>query len=259
MNAKKISLKTSDGIKIVGIQLCSPLRTDKIVILCHGITVDRNEDGIFTRLAKELSREGFNTLRFDFRGHGESSGKQEEMTISGELLDLETAFVWVKKQGYKKIGLLGASFGGGIVSLFSSFHQDSLSSLVLWNPSIDYSQYLYPKSPWKKKYFGEEKFQQALKKGYTEIGDRKFKYGIKLFNEVRFLKPYEELRKFKKPTLFIHGDKDSYVPYRDSLKYSNLMGAKLITIKGAEHGFHDKKEWEREAIEETVKFFKKTL
>jgi alpha-beta hydrolase superfamily lysophospholipase len=259
MNFKKISLKTSDGIKIVAIQTIPSIKTDKIVILCHGITADKDESGILVRLADVLVHNGSSSFRFDFRGHGESGGKQEEMTLSGEMLDLTTVFIWVKKQGYKKIGLLGTSFAGGIASLFSSFYQDQISSLVLWNPSLDYSQYLYPKSPWKIKHFGEQKFAEALKRGYMEIGESKFKFGIKLFNEVRFLKPYEELKKFKKPVLFIHGDKDSYVPYRDSLKYSNLIGAKLITIKGAEHGFHDKKEWERETIGETVNFFKKTL
>ena len=91
------------------------------------------------------------------------------------------------------------------------------------------------------------------------MGSRKFKLGIKLFNEIKFLKPYQELKKYKKPILFVHGDKDSYVDYQESIRFSKLLKAKLITIKDAEHGFQDKKEWQEKAINKTISFFKKLL
>jgi alpha/beta superfamily hydrolase len=257
MEAKKISLKTADGIKLVGIQLKPVFKTDKIIILCHGLTVDKDEGGIFVRLAEILANKGIASFRFDFRGHGESGGRQEEMTIAGELVDLETVYHWLRKQGFKKIGLLGASFAGGITSLFCGFNRNLIDTLVLWNPAIKYN--LIPKTPWEKRYFNPSSYTYALKYGFIRIGTGGFKLGIKVFQEIKYLKPYEELKKIKKPILFIHGDKDSYVDYRVSVKYAKLLQAKLVIIKGAEHGFHDKKEWEEKAIKETVNFLRTTL
>lgn len=253
--SKKISFLTPDKIKLIGILEKSKEKNNKIVILCHGITVDKNEDGIFAELSNNLVKNGFDCLRFDFRGHGESSGKQEEMTIAGELVDLATIFNWLKNQGYKDISLLGASFGGGIVSLFASCRPE-IKKLVLWNPALDYSGFFEPKTFWEKKYFGEKIYKQILKQGYVEVGSKKFRLGIKLFHEARFIKPYKELKKYRGLILFVHGDKDSYVSYKDNVKYVKLVGAKLTTIKGAEHGFQDKKEWREEAINKTIEFLK---
>ncbi|MBI2641484.1 alpha/beta fold hydrolase [Candidatus Roizmanbacteria bacterium] len=251
-------LHTADGTKLFGILNQAKEKNDKIVILCHGITADKDEEGIFVELSSALTSQGIDCFRFDFRGHGESKETQEDITIAGELVDLETVFEWVKR-GYKRIGLLGASFGGGVASLFASFNQKYVHGLVLWNPSLDFTQYLVPKTEWKKKYFGEEAFQRALNLGYTQIGNSRFKFGIKIFNEVRFIKPYEALKKFPGPILFVHGDKDTYVPYEDSIKYSRLVGGKLTTIKGGQHGFQDDKRGREEVIKATVDFFNRSF
>ena len=255
----KATLTTPDKTQIVGILSKAKKDNDKIIVLCHGLTVDKDEDGIFRQLSENLVENGFDCFRFDFRGHGESGGKQEEMTIAGELTDLLTVVNFIKNKNYKKIGLLGASFGGGICALFSSFNKDAILALVLWNPVLDYSSWLFPKNNWHKKYFGQTAIERAEKFGFTEVGSRKFKLGIKLFNEIRFLKPYQELKKYKKPILFVHGDKDSYVDYQESIRFSKLLKAKLITIKDAEHGFQDKREWQEKAINKTISFFKKFI
>ncbi len=92
--------------------------------------------------------------------------------------------------------------------------------------------------------------------GYIEIGSRKFKVGEALFAELRQIEPLKEIQNLEIPMLFIHGDKDSYVPYEDSVRYSKLFkNAKLETIKGGEHGFHDNKKESDRADEATIQFF----
>ena len=62
------------------------------------------------------------------------------------------------------------------------------------------------------------------------------------------------------PILFIHGDSDTYVSYKDSVKYSKLVkNGILVTMKGGEHGFHDKKENSDQADKATVDFLLKYL
>lgn len=60
--------------------------------------------------------------------------------------------------------------------------------------------------------------------------------------------------------MFVHGTNDEKVPYEDSVKYSKLVkNCSLVTIEGAEHGFHDRKEDSEKADKATVDFLLKNL
>lgn len=255
----KVYFKTSDGIELVGAWELPKNPTQKAIILVHGITVDKNEDGIFSELAKLLKENGYAVFRFDFRGHGESQGNSIDMIITGELKDLQAAIELVNKD-YKELGLLGASFGGSIGSLYISKNKDKFKCLCLWNPILNYDHtFLTPTLPWLKD--KKEQMKKDLEeKGWTEIGSRKFKLGKRLFEEMKRFYPYQSLREIDMPILIIHGDRDTHVSYEDSKKYVDyLKQGKLITIEGAEHGFQDNKEHRERVLEETLKFFRENL
>ena len=72
--------------------------TNEIVILCHGLKANRTERGSFDHLVEALRVNNINSFRFDFRGHGESSGKDFEMTVSGEKEDLESTIKMLSKK-----------------------------------------------------------------------------------------------------------------------------------------------------------------
>lgn len=205
-------------------------------------------------VSRELVRKDFSVFRFDYRCHGESKGDSVDMNISGEYSDLRAIVKFVLGLGYFRIILVGASFASGSIALYLSKHPEEICGLVLWNPVIDYNCFLQPTVPWAIKYFGKEAIKRIEKQGFSEVGSSKFKIGISLFKDMRTIKPWELLKDLDMPILFIHGDKDSYVPYEDSVKYSSKMqNSKLITIKDSDHGFSEK-ESRREAINETVKF-----
>src|SRR3989344_340435 len=257
---EKVYFETSDGLRLCGILSAPDKTSGKCIVLCHGITVDKEEGGIFTNLAKKLAASGFAVFRFDFRGHGESEGKSVDMTITGEAEDLTSAVLFLQKKGYKDFGILGASFAGGAVSFFSFAHKDIVKALVLWNALIDYRSKINPTTKWGKKYWGKPAFERIEKFGFTKIGSRKYKVGKKLMDEIKVLKPYERLMSLNIPILFVHGDKDTYIPINDSIKYSKLMkNAKLEIIPGAEHGFHDNPIQEEKADGLTIKFFDDNL
>lgn len=246
----------SDGLKLCGI--LTRQETDKCIILCHGITVDKEEDGIFTNLADKLAKKGLAVFRFDFRAHGESEGNSIDLTITGEKKDLEAAYELLRKLGYKQFGILAASFAGGAVSLFTAEHPE-IKALVLWNALIDYESALNPTLAWPRKNFGPEAQKNLETQGYMEIGSSKYRIGRKLIEEMKKIKPWQELKKTKIPMLFIHGDKDTYIPYKDSVNYAKMFNAKIEIIQGAEHGFHDNKEQEEKADNTTVEFFTQNL
>lgn len=253
---EKVYFKNTDGLKLCGILTKPQKETQKCIILCHGITVTKDEDGIYTELAKKLADSGFTVFRFDFRGHGESEGNSIDLTITGEKKDLEAAVRFLQDLGYKDFGITVASFGGGAISLFVAENKNIIKAIVFWNAVIDYHSILQPELPWPKENFGAEAMKKLERQDYIEIGSRKFKVGKALFSELRQLKPLREIQSLDIPMLFIHGDKDIYVPYEDSVKYSKLFkNAKLETIEGGEHGFHDNKENSDKADKATAQFF----
>jgi dipeptidyl aminopeptidase/acylaminoacyl peptidase len=254
---EKVHFKTSDGLTLCGILTKPENKTKKCIILCHGITVNKEEGGSFPPLAKLLSDEGFASLRFDFRAHGESEGNSLNLTVTGEKLDLEAVFRFLENLGFKEFGILAASFAGGATSLFAP-NQKSLKAIVLWYPCLDYNFILKPKLPWPKKNFGKEAMQKLERDGFIIVSDR-MKVSKKLINELKTIKPWEELMKTDLPILFVHSDGDTYVPYQDSVKYSKMLNAKLETIHGECHGFQDNKEYQEQADRATVNFFKKHL
>jgi len=260
MNVKKITVPLKNQGELVGVWHIPTNPSDKAIILAHGITVDKDETGIFVKLADSLCSRGYHVFRFDFRGHGESSGKSVEFNANWEIDDLQTIVRYVEKEGFSKLGLLGASYGGSSATVYSAKHLSrNIICLCLWNPVLNYDHtFLNPTLPWIKT--KKEHMQiEIAEKGWTTLGSRKFVLGKSFFDAMEKLSPYESLNDIKIPTLIIHGTKDTKVPYEDSVKYvENLSKGELKIIEGAEHGFHEV--WEYKIAEKvTVDFFKKHL
>lgn len=245
----------SNGLKIVGILETPKNATSKAIILAHGLTVDKEEHGAFTELSRSLVEAGFATLRFDFHGHGESEGKQEEFTTRGEVDDLQNAVSYMKSQRFTEIGILGASFGGAISVLYTAQYPTDAQCLCLWNPVLDFnSVFLKPKTPW-----GKENFNLNTIKNFLIVGSAKFRLGKQLFDGMERINLPTFLEKIFCPTLIIHGNKDTRVPLEDSIQYVHyLQDGVLEVVKGAEHGFHDKP-FTQKVTAITVLFFQENL
>ena len=73
--------------------------------------------------------------------------------------------------------------------------------------------------------------------------------------------PYKKLKDISIPSAIIHGDKDTHVPYSDSVLYVKNLGGptQLVTIKGADHGFHSGGEDGIQASKAAIEFFVKNL
>src|SRR5690349_11530430 len=62
------------------------------VLLLHGFTGTKSEaHGMFVKMSRALVDHGIASLRFDFRGSGDSGGSFEEMTIKSEVIDATEA------------------------------------------------------------------------------------------------------------------------------------------------------------------------
>ena len=101
------------------------------VVACHGLSASKDSDK-YLLLAEALPRAGLALARFDFRGCGESSGREDETTVASRIEDV--AAVLEGLTGHPDlqgtVGLLGSSLGG-FVALFVALERDL--PVVTWN------------------------------------------------------------------------------------------------------------------------------
>jgi len=115
MREEKISF-ISRGKKLIGIKTIPERTSANAIILFHGLTNTRDDCPLILDTAKELTKRGFITLRFDYFGSGESPGNLSEKTMSSLEADSKAAIKYLlKDERVKNIGLWGRSMGGTMV------------------------------------------------------------------------------------------------------------------------------------------------
>ncbi len=239
------TFRTLDGLHLAGTLTMPEGETDSGVVLVHGGGVTREEGGFFTRLATGLAGAGLASLRFDLRGHGESPGRQEELTLATILNDIRVALAHLRDQtGATQLDLLGASFGGGICGYYAAKRPGEVARLVLLNPQFDYKWRTIDSRP----YWKDEHISEDMARVLDEEGSIAFtpslRHGRPLLNEVFWLQPHTVLGEIQAPTLIVHGTGDTLVPIDSSRRAVPQLAATsctLIEIEGAQHGFavHD--------------------
>ncbi|MGH3974354.1 MAG: alpha/beta hydrolase [Pseudonocardiaceae bacterium] len=233
-------IRTLDGLYLAGTVVTPDDTPERAVVLVHGGGVTREEGGFFTRLATGLGEAGVASLRFDLRGHGESEGRQEELTLFAVLNDIRVALAHVGQvTGASHISVLGASFSGGLCAYYTAKCPDEVARLVLLNPQLDYKKRTIDSRPyWSDDYLDDEIAQQVKAQGYIDFTPS-FKHGRALLNEVFWIKAHLVLGEITAPTLIVHGTKDTFVPVESSRAAVSQFQVqhKLVEIEGAQHGF----------------------
>ncbi|MBI2327198.1 alpha/beta fold hydrolase [Candidatus Curtissbacteria bacterium] len=260
MERKDIKIKTADKFSLDGVFI-QVEDSSKGIIFAHGMTVNKDDEGIFVRAEPELNRLGFSTIRFDFRAHGKSSGDSiRDFTISGEVRDLGAVVDFMRAKGIDWLGLAGASFGGSIAALYAGRNPDAVQMLFLANPVLDYDKaFLHPTTVWAMRTFIN--LTDRLKRfGFIEVASRRFKMGKPLIDEMRSYYPYQELENYMGPLLAVHGSRDEKVDIRHvQHRFDELSNAskEFRVIKGSKHGFHDEP-YESEVVDMIARFFSQT-
>ncbi len=229
-----------DGTKLCGVFTVPRKGVKGFAILLHGLGGTKDEyGGFYKELSEKLCGEGYATLRFDFRGHGESEGYQREFTVTGQILDIKASVREVSKIWNGNISLVATSFGAGAGVIYTAIHgRNIIDRLVLISPVLDYQQtFLTPKTPWMKTQFTNEKLRDAEETGYISF-EGMFDIGIKLIEEMRIIKPYEYIRTLDKPILTIHGERDTIVPVETSMEHGvPNRHSRLVILPNTDHGY----------------------
>jgi len=238
---EKIFFKNSKGKKLWGILSNPTSQIEKpIIILCHGFSTSK--DGrTYVRLEQILNKKGLSTFRFDFFGHGESDGKFEEITTSEAADDVQNAIKFLKESGYKKISLVGSSFGG-MASIIAASKTDDVYALALKSPVSDYIGMSLARH-------NEQEIKNWKEKGYidiTGVDDEKRKLNYSFYKDAERINGYDAAKKIKIPTLIVHGDRDETVTIEQSKRTASLIeNCRLEIIEGGDHKYSREEHFEK--------------
>ncbi|MET9258763.1 alpha/beta fold hydrolase [Amycolatopsis sp. NPDC004079] len=265
------TVRTPDGLRLAS-TLTEPdgRQPRRAVLLVQGASVTREEGGFFTRLAEGLAEVDIASLRIDLPGHGESEGRQEDLSlfallnvIRGSIEHLSGAVPGVRTS------LAAASFSGGVAACYAAERPDDVERLVLFNPLLDYrGRFIEEKSAWSADgYLNDKEAADLKEQGYLGHGPG-FRLGRAVLNEAFWFEARQNLPRITAPTLIVHGTKDTFVPVESSRAADRELTCehRLIQLEGAQHGFavHDDPKyadprtqaWQRQVIRDVQEWLR---
>lgn len=234
----KLYFNSLDGFQLAGILSIPEDHPVSVAVMVHGITADKDEGGFYTDIASALDNNNIASFRFDLRAHGESDGRQEDLTLLGGVSDIAAAVAYAKEHtGFERVHIIAASFGGGLCAIYSPRHNHDLLSVVLLNPNLDYNfNWLTHEGYWDNDRLTQEGAAALKRQGWLPHGQ--FHYSRAMLNEMIHIRPSQYMRDITQPVLTVHGTADSMVSF-DIAKanYHCNDECKFIAVEGADHGF----------------------
>lgn len=114
------------------------------VVFVHGAFEERQDAHLVLRdAAAGLARQGFNVLRFDLFGHGDSAGEFADATLSHWVADTRAACETLRKHtGCQRVALVGLRLGALVAAQAAAALGEVASHLVLWQPVVSGRAYL---------------------------------------------------------------------------------------------------------------------
>lgn len=205
------------------------------VVACHGLQASKDSDK-YLLLGKEVPPEGLALARFDFRGCGESTGKEEDTTIASRVEDLRAVlkYLALNRRLDGRFGLMGSSLGGYVALHLIAAGRDALP-IVTWNaPSNldDLMETIEGDAPG----LGGAFFDELAKRTYAEAPPGVTRH------------------------LVVQAEADAVVPVEHGagLLARAAEPCDLVIIQGADHGLTDPAH-RREALARSLEWFKRFL
>jgi len=235
-----VRLHTADGFEIA--TAIMPTAGDDIVLWMHGIQVDKDEyKGFFRDGARSVADAGFTSVRFDFRGHGQSSGSSVDFSVVGQSIDVAAVVRNVREKLWRttsRLHLIASSFGAPAAIFAAAKYSSIVQTVSLISPVRSYRRtFLRPETPWAADFFTEANVD-AIEGGGTICMDEDFHLSTRLIEEMRIIRPDLALAELTQPTLVMHGDRDSMVPYEATADACRgLPHVRMVTMRGVDHGY----------------------
>ncbi|MCE5239277.1 alpha/beta fold hydrolase [bacterium] len=224
---------------------------------------------MFTKAARRAEGMGFCSLRFDFRGRGDSEGDTQATTLTTMIADTVAATRFLLAEtGLERVALIGDCSGSEVALGTGPLHE-AIRAMVLWSAPIvagdrrlsdsakkrqiwlTYLRKAFRKETWQKLVGAKLQLGQirrALASGGKGAGEE----GAEVDAEIDW---YERFMGFGGERLFIYGGNDpttvaSVEHYEMLCRRANKPFDSFI-VPGANHAFYSLA-WENQVIDRTL-------
>ena len=133
MNEEKIRFLSED-LYIEGLLCIQEGERGAVVTHPHPLYGGSMYNDVVEALVRAYHSKGFSTLRFNFRGTGNSEGQYDQGL--GEKKDVKSALLYMHGIGKKKLDLSGYSFGAWVISKFNET-EPMISRMIMVSPPVD--------------------------------------------------------------------------------------------------------------------------
>ena len=204
-----------------------------LVIMSHGYNGD---PVLYYELCDRLAKDGYIAYIFDFCGGSvrtRSTGKTTDMSLRTEQQNLTDIIHDLKAWDNvdpNRIFLVGESQGGIVSALTAAALRDEIKAIALMYPAFSIP-------------IGAQKNYKSVNDVPETLDIMGLKLSRKYYADILNMNVYQEISKFDKEVIIIHGDHDTLVPLTYSEQalpsYKHVM---LRVIPDAPHGFYQP-EW----------------
>ena len=204
------------------------------IIFLHGLM--SNMEGIKARFIENYCKsKDYNFTKFDNFGHGKSSGKFVEETISSWTYGLELV---LQELANSPVILIGSSMGAWVAMLVAIKLPDKIQSIICLSPAPDFTE----DSIWKKLPISKQ--QEMQRAGVLEVsGDQcgnGYPISYTLIEDARsHLLLKSESIKIHCPVHLVHGLLDSDIPPSVSTQLQSKIVSSHIVLKLIKDGKHN--------------------
>jgi pimeloyl-ACP methyl ester carboxylesterase len=197
-----------------------------LILMAHGFPGHKSaHDDFFGDLDAALALGSHDTLRFDFRGCGESDGLEENFTIASACEDFQSVMLWCRREGYSQFIVAGAGLGATIAAM--NMELGAKAFIMLWpvlEPKLYFKQYI------------SKAVMADDNKPYAEIDSHRI--GVAFIKELKDLDIVSSLKEIYCPTLIMHGSEDEIVPPVQLDLARGFIPARRIEITVFHDGTH---------------------
>lgn len=220
-----VQFPATDGITLRGWYF--PGTSNKVVILVHGVTQNRLNEGYGgVAIAKDLLSQGYGVLMYDSRAHGESDGNRVGFGAVGGR-DIIGAVNFIQSKGItpSHIGILADS--NGAISLLSVLSQlTSVGAIISDSAAAHYKPVIQHVLT------DQQHVPAIFDPGALLITALVFNTNFAAINPIDIVKQNPTRR-----ILFLHGENDETIPVADAyaLKAAANPQSELVVFPNAHH------------------------
>lgn len=219
-----VYITSDDNLKLHAYEFVNSNATNIWTIVIHGYA---SKGKLMANYTKKFYDMGYNVLTVDLRGAGESEGDYIGMGWPDRLDIKKWIDEIVNKNENSKIILFGLSMGAATTMMTTG--EELPNNVKVAIEDCGYS------SVW-------DEFAGQLKKlfnlpTFPALNAADFVTGIRAGYNFKEASSVEQVKKSKTPTLFIHGDKDTFVPFwmLDEVYNAAACKKEKLVVEGAEH------------------------